>query len=98
GGVQGVPMASGPEYEEDGVHRLAVGDPGVVAAQRVGRPGRQEGFDPLPQGVGDAPLIVTNTSGGGPQGGRDLGHGQISWCKLKYQEILRNLPTGIRSK
>ena len=41
GGIQGVPLASGAEDEEDAVHGPAIGDPGVVAAQGVRRPWRQ---------------------------------------------------------
>ena len=69
-----------------------------MAAQGVGRPWGQQGFDSFPQGIGDAPLIIADGGGGRLRGGPGLGHERISWCKLKYQEILRRSSTGIRSK
>lgn len=58
--VQRPPMAAGAEDEEDGVHGLAIDDPGIVAAQGMERTRRQERLDPVPEGVGDAPLIVAD--------------------------------------
>src|SRR4051812_24321711 len=63
----------------------------------MGRAGRQEGYDPLPERIGHAPLIVTNSGSRRLRGGRDHGHEWISWWKLKYQEILRISTTGIGS-
>jgi hypothetical protein len=60
GGIQGPPLAAGAEDEEDGVHGLAVGDPGVVAARRMGRAWGEGRGDPVPQEVGDAPSVVVD--------------------------------------
>jgi hypothetical protein len=49
----------------------------------------QERFDPLPEGIGDTPLVVMDRFGSGLRGGPSLGHGRISWCVDKLQEVLR---------
>src|SRR3954464_10965160 len=49
GGAQGTPLAAGAQDEEDRVHRGAIRDTRVVAAQRMARPGRQQPNHLLPQ-------------------------------------------------
>jgi hypothetical protein len=58
GGVQGLPLAAGPQDEQDGFHAHAVGGAGTPAAETVCVLvfGDQDG-DGLPQVVGDAPLV-----------------------------------------
>ena len=58
GGVQGLPLAAGPQDEEDGLHTHAVGGAGAAAAEavRVLVFGNQQGDD-LPQVIGDAPFV-----------------------------------------
>jgi hypothetical protein len=68
------PLATGAEDEEDGVQCLAVDDPGIVAAQGMDRTRRQERLDPVPGGVGDAPLIVADGWESGIRVGPDLVH------------------------
>ena len=99
GGVQGPPLAAGAEHEEDGVHGLAVGDPGVVAAQRMGGPGRQQRYDAFPQRVGDTPLIIDGRSGVGRGAGPSLGHETRSRRRSERHTgiVCACPPTGIRS-
>jgi hypothetical protein len=68
-----------------------------VTAQRMGWPLRHERLNPLSEDIGNAPPIITNTSGRPLRGGRNLGQDWISWSKFKHQEILRITPTGIGS-
>ena len=39
-GVKRIPLAASPKHEEDSVHRVAIGDARIVAAERMLRPGR----------------------------------------------------------
>jgi hypothetical protein len=58
GGVQGLPLATGAENEEDGLHAHAVGGarPAAAEAVRVLVFGEQQG-DAFPQVVWDMPLV-----------------------------------------
>ncbi len=66
------------------------GTRGLWPPSRCGSRGGSKGFDPLPQGIGDAPLIIADGDRTGFRGGLGLGHGSISWGDNKHQEILRN--------
>jgi hypothetical protein len=48
GVIQGIPLATGAEDEEDGIHGLAVIDAGPMAPERVRLPWREQGLDALP--------------------------------------------------
>jgi len=56
--LQGVPWATGAQYEKDGIDRLAILDTGAMAPQRVRLARRQQWLDTRPQLVGDAPVTV----------------------------------------
>src|SRR3954470_17767133 len=58
GGAQGAPLAAGAQDEEDRVHRGAIRDTWVVAAQRMARPGRQQHNHLLPQVIRYPPATV----------------------------------------
>src|SRR5215467_11141597 len=62
GGVQGLPLATGAEHEQDGVHAHPVGGTGPAATEAMGVLvfGDQQG-DGLPQVVGDAPVVGDTT-------------------------------------
>jgi hypothetical protein len=60
-----------------------------MAAEPVRRPRWQERFDPLPEGIGETPLVVVDGFGRGFRGGSSLGHGRISWGVDKLQKVLR---------
>jgi hypothetical protein len=56
GGVQRVPLAAGPQHEEDGVQGRSVRDTGPMAAQGMLLAFGQERLDRLPQLVRHAPI------------------------------------------
>jgi hypothetical protein len=58
GVIQRLPLAPRPEHEENAVQGRPIGDPGIVAAQRMRLPGRYPGGDPGPEVVRDTPSIV----------------------------------------
>src|SRR5215204_103881 len=58
GGVQRVPLAPGPEHEEDTSHGVAIRNTRVVAAQRVLRARRQQRLQSCPERVWDRPTVV----------------------------------------
>src|SRR5688572_10086238 len=58
GRIQGIPLAAGPQHEEDGIHGAAVVDPRVMAPPRMRFARRQQGLNPLPKRIRDPPTIV----------------------------------------
>jgi len=58
---QGVPLTARAQDEKDRVHRRAVGDAGIVTAERMPGTRRQQRLHPLPQNVRQPPSIVDNS-------------------------------------
>jgi hypothetical protein len=58
--VQRIPLTTGAQHKEDGVHRRAVWHPRVVAAQRVFWPRRQQWFHLCPQRVWQPPAVIAD--------------------------------------
>jgi hypothetical protein len=56
--IQRLPRAAGAQYKQNAVHRVPVLDPGAVTAPGVRFAGGQQRFHRLPQGVGQAPVII----------------------------------------
>jgi hypothetical protein len=52
------PLAARAQDEEDRVHRVPVGDAGVVTAERMRRPGREQALHLRPELVRDPPAVV----------------------------------------
>jgi hypothetical protein len=58
GGVQRLPLATGTQDEEDGLHADAVGLSGSSAAEAMGVwVFGEQGSDGLPEIIGDAPVV-----------------------------------------
>src|SRR5450432_1830249 len=58
-GVEGVPLAAGAQYEQDCVHRVAIGHPRVVASEGMLLAFRQQRLDLRPQHIRNPPPIVS---------------------------------------
>jgi hypothetical protein len=58
GVVQRLPLTTGAQHEENGVHGGSVGHARIVTTQRVGLGRGQQRFDPLPQCIGNPPAII----------------------------------------
>jgi hypothetical protein len=56
GVIQGIPLAPGPEDEEDGIHGPAIIDPWPVAPEGMRLQWREQRLDALPQFVGYPPI------------------------------------------
>src|SRR5712692_8405667 len=54
--IQGIPLATGAQHEEDGVHGLAIIDTRAMTAQRMRRSGRQQRLKLRPEDVRHAPV------------------------------------------
>jgi len=58
GGIQGLPLTTGTEHEQDGLHTDAVGGAWPTAAETMGvGVGGEQCGDTLPQVVGDVPVV-----------------------------------------
>ena len=56
--VQRVPLHPSPKHQQDRVHRITVGHPRRMTAQRVKRRCWKQRLDPLPQPVRHPPTII----------------------------------------
>jgi hypothetical protein len=85
--IEGIPLAAGPQNEEDTVHRGAVRDTRVVAAERVGLGRRQERLDALPEFIRDAPIAAHR-----------LGRFKLGRFKIAFHHDIVPQPSEIGSK
>jgi hypothetical protein len=53
-------LNAGAQNKEDGIHRIAVWNSGIVTAQGMGLSGWQQRLHFLPQLVGNSPSVVGN--------------------------------------
>ena len=75
--IQRVPLASGPQHEDDRVHRVAIGNPRIVTSERMLRPSRQYRLDLAPELVGDPPSVIFCDQSHVRRMQRALHHGKV---------------------
>jgi hypothetical protein len=101
GGVERAPLATGPQHEEDGVHRPTVWDTRVMAAEGMGLPGWEQRLETFPQLVGQSPTVIVHAGRGLRRVRMSMWHGYTPCNVVRshfYGDCTHILPTGIGSK